>query len=123
MELALERRSRMQVDPWGARRAASLYAILLFGFAGALALGCLAVFAVKPFGLVIPFEGFGIIGLVGFVGANALRGIWFLSRRRKKAEEAIALQADLHELHQKEFEARYEAARLNGDLDRWNKDK
>ncbi|WP_415402842.1 hypothetical protein [Tateyamaria sp. SN3-11] len=66
-------------DRWAQKSANSLYAFLIVGFLGALLFGYL-VHQVWP-------DGLAAGGMVGFIVAVTLRGIWTARRDRGSADE------------------------------------
>jgi hypothetical protein len=76
------------------------------------------------FCLVLSF-GFGVEKPGGFALAAVIvveAALYLLKRRRlsRLREQAIELQPQLHDLKEQEFALRYEQAKANGDLDRFN---
>ena len=101
-------------DAWSMSSAVSLYLVLLFGMAGAIAAGSIAMRVSGD--LLIP------VAFVGFVlGVAAYGGVQMLRTRRNIAKGA-SLQKQLHELKQQEIDLRYQEAKASGALDRWSKD-
>mgnify|MGYP000224056453 CR=1 FL=1 len=64
----------------------------------------------------------GYFGLGVAVALEALFLLWKRQRGLKKRDEAIELQSELDALKRKEFELRYEEAKMSGKLDQWSKE-
>jgi hypothetical protein len=55
-----------------------------------------------------------------------LEGLYFLFKRRRAKRlrgKALSLQSQLHDLKEQEFALRYEEAKRDGQLDRWQENK
>ena len=70
--------------------------------------------------------GFGITqpGGYGLVAVILIEAVWYVLKRLRLArlrDQGISLQAQLHDLKEEGFELRYQQAKANGDLDRFQK--
>ncbi len=76
-------------------------------------------FRVLFFALSLPYQAALAMGAVILCEVS-----WWLFKKRRAGrfkEKAVSLQAQLHDLKQKEFALRYEEAKNNGALDRFEK--
>ncbi|MEP4979918.1 hypothetical protein [Ascidiaceihabitans sp.] len=71
---------------------------------------------------LISFPYPAYFGLGAAIGLEALYFLWKRQRSLKKRDKAISLQSELADLKRKEFELRYEEAKMNGQLDRWKQE-
>ena len=115
MDNGIEDRSKWHVDSWGAQSASDLFGLLLFGFAGALALGFL--------GHYLFLDVSGVLAFIGFIAGMVMRGGLQYRKAHRLNAQVIDLQSQLDQLKQQDFELRYQEAKERGDLDQFGDPK
>ena len=108
----IETHASVKPDKWGAENSASLYNTVAAGLTGAALLGF-------PAYTFFP-SMYATSALVGFV--TGIAGKYALVRlmRRRTLATGAAMHSEQHVQKQSEFERRFEAAKKNGDLQRFS---
>ncbi len=84
----------------------------------------LVLFVFLVIHVALVFAGFETTKMPALIGTTILTVFWFWLKSKRRAAnklKASQLRKELSELEEVEFKLRFEEAKMNGQLDRWNK--
>ena len=87
---------------------------------------CVVVFLYFVFAMILAGWGTPYVRFVAVIPTLGILGMWWLFRthsRRRSRDRTLKLRQQLHDLKQKEFELRFEEAKLSGQFKGWDQEK